>query len=154
MYIDLVSHDFTEFTCQIAVARTSSAVLIEVVRAGILVFFLNLQERLSAFYHGVWCQHVAAVVQAFSRVWLFATPCTTKCQASVSFTISQSLLKLMSIGSVMPSNHRILCHPSPPALNLSQLLGGPEGRPELTPYPSFHSDHHLPISLDPLFTDN
>ena len=53
MYIDLVSHDFTEFTCQIAVARTSSAVLIEVVRAGILVFFLNLHERLSAFYHGV-----------------------------------------------------------------------------------------------------
>ena len=121
MYIDLVSHDFTEFTCQIAVARTSSAVLIEVVRAGILVFFLNLQERLSAFYHGVWCQHVAAVVQAFSRVWLFATPCTTKRQASVSFTISQSLLKLMSIELMMPSQP--LLPTPPPALSLSQDQG-------------------------------
>ena len=36
---------------------------------------------------------------------------TTACQASLSFTISQSLLKLMSIESVMPSNHLIFCHP-------------------------------------------
>ena len=41
----------------------------------------------------------------------FATPWTAAPQASLSFTISQSLLKLMSIGSVMPSNHLILCHP-------------------------------------------
>ena len=41
----------------------------------------------------------------------FATSWTTACQASLSFTISQSLLKLMSIESVMPSNHLILCHP-------------------------------------------
>ena len=40
------------------------------------------------------------------------TPWTAACQASLSFTISQSLLKLMSIESVMPSNHLILCHPS------------------------------------------
>ena len=39
------------------------------------------------------------------------TPCTAACQASLSLTISQSLLKLMSIESVMPSNHLILCHP-------------------------------------------
>ena len=52
-----------------------------------------------------------AVAQSLSRVQLFATPCTTACQASLSFTISQSLLKLMSIESVMPSNHLILCHP-------------------------------------------
>ena len=39
------------------------------------------------------------------------TPWTTACQASLSFTISQSLLKLMSIESVMPSNHLILCRP-------------------------------------------
>ena len=38
-------------------------------------------------------------------------PWTAACQASLSFTISQSLLKLMSIESVMPSNHLILCHP-------------------------------------------
>ena len=47
----------------------------------------------------------------FSYVQLFALPWTTPRQASLSFTISQSLLKLMSIESVMPSNHFILCHP-------------------------------------------
>ena len=45
-----------------------------------------------------------------SRVQFFATPWTTALQASLSFTISQSLLKLMSIVSVMPFNHLILCH--------------------------------------------
>ena len=44
-------------------------------------------------------------------VWLFATPWTAACQASLSITNSQSLLKLMSIESVMPSNHLILCRP-------------------------------------------
>ena len=42
---------------------------------------------------------------------LFATPWTAACQASLSITNSQSLLKLMSIELVMPSNHLILCHP-------------------------------------------
>ena len=46
-----------------------------------------------------------------SHVQLFATPWTTACQASQSITNSQSLLKLMSIKSVMPSNHLILCCP-------------------------------------------
>ena len=46
-----------------------------------------------------------------SHVLLFATPWTVAHQPSLSFTISQSLLKLMSIESVMPSNHLILCHP-------------------------------------------
>ena len=46
-----------------------------------------------------------------SHVRLFATPWTTKHQASLSITISWSLHKLMSIESVMPSNHLILCHP-------------------------------------------
>ena len=49
------------------------------------------------------------VVQSLSRVRLFAIPWTAACQASLSFTISQSLLKLMCIRSVMPSNHLILC---------------------------------------------
>ena len=47
----------------------------------------------------------------FSHVWLFVTPWTAACQASLSFTISWSLLKLMSIELVMPSNHLILCLP-------------------------------------------
>ena len=51
------------------------------------------------------------VVKWLGRVWLFVTPWTAACQASLSFTISQNLLKLMSIESVMPSNHLILCHP-------------------------------------------
>ena len=51
------------------------------------------------------------VIQSFSPVWLFVTPWTAACQASLPFTISWSLLKLMSIESVMPPNHLILCHP-------------------------------------------
>ena len=47
----------------------------------------------------------------FSHVRLFATPWTTACQASLSITNSRSVPKLMSIESVMPSNHLILCHP-------------------------------------------
>ena len=50
-------------------------------------------------------------VQSLSRVRLLSTPWTTACQASLSFTISWSLLKLMSIESVMPPNHLIFCHP-------------------------------------------
>ena len=50
-------------------------------------------------------------VQSLSRVRLFVTPWTAACQASLSITSSWSLLNLMSIKSVMPSNHLILCHP-------------------------------------------
>ena len=50
-------------------------------------------------------------VQSLSRVRLFAIPWTEACQASLSITNSQSLLKFMSIESVMPSNHLILHHP-------------------------------------------
>ena len=50
-------------------------------------------------------------VQSLSRVQLFATPWTAARQASLSITNSRSLLKLMSIKSVMPSNHLILCRP-------------------------------------------
>ena len=50
-------------------------------------------------------------VQSLSHVQLFVTRWTAALQASLSLTNSQSLLKLMSIRSVMPSNHLILCHP-------------------------------------------
>ena len=53
----------------------------------------------------------AVVVQSLSCVWLFATSWTAAHQAFLSFTISQSLLKLISIEPVMPSNHLILHHP-------------------------------------------
>ena len=58
----------------------------------------------------VWV-HFVVVVQLLHRVWLFVGPWTARHQASLSFTISQSLLKLMSIESVMPSNHLVLCCP-------------------------------------------
>ena len=51
------------------------------------------------------------VVQLLSHVRIFATPWTAAHQASLSFNISRSLLKVMSIKSVMPSNHLILCCP-------------------------------------------
>ena len=56
------------------------------------------------------CNPMDYSVQSLSRVWLFATPWTAAGEASLSITNSRSLLKLMSIESVMPSNHLILCH--------------------------------------------
>ena len=70
-------------------------------------------------------------VQLLSCVWLYVTPWTAACQASLSITNSRSLLKLMSIESVMPSNHFILCRPlllppiifpASPSLPMSQFL--------------------------------
>ena len=66
------------------------------------------------------------VVPSLSRLQLFVTPWTAACQASLSFNVFWSLLKLISIDLVMPSNHLILCtRPlpstlSPPDFNLSQ----------------------------------
>ena len=55
--------------------------------------------------------HQFSSVQLLSHVQLFVTPWTVACQASLPITNSWSLLKLMSIESVMPSKHLILCHP-------------------------------------------
>ena len=71
-----------------------------------LTNFIN--EPLSAI---VWVFLVVVVVQLLSHVQVFVIPWTVALQASLSFTISCSLVKLMSIESVMPSNHLILCHP-------------------------------------------
>ena len=54
---------------------------------------------------------VVVVVLSLSHVWLFITPWAAACQASLSFSISQSLCKLISIGSMMPSNHLIFYYP-------------------------------------------
>ena len=56
------------------------------------------------------CRSFFCSVQPISHVWHFAAPWTAACQASLSITNSWCLLKLMSIESVMPSNHLILCH--------------------------------------------
>ena len=65
-------------------------------------------------------------VQLLSRVWLFATPWIAARQASLSITNSQSLLRLTSIESVMPSSHLILCHP---LSSWPQSLPAPESFP-------------------------
>ena len=64
---------------------------------------------------------LVVVFQLLSYVHLFAIPWTVAHQTSLSFTVAQSLIKLMSIELMMPSNHLILSPPSPPALHLSQL---------------------------------
>ena len=72
-------------------------------------------------------------VQLLSRVQLFVTPWTAACQASLSITNTQSLLKLMSIKSVMPSNHLILCHPLllPPSVFSSSRVFSNESAPRI-----------------------
>ena len=59
----------------------------------------------------IYSNELKTSVQLLSHVWLFVTPWNAACQASLSITSSQSLLKLMSIESVMSSNHLILCCP-------------------------------------------
>ena len=68
----------------------------------------NTTMRLCAL-HNCMAFHISSV-QSLSHVWLFAAPWTAACQASLSITNSQSLLILMSIDSVIPSNHFIPCH--------------------------------------------
>ena len=67
-----------------------------------------------------WCVVLRknSVVQSLSCVQLFVTPWTAAHQSSLSFTISWSLLKLMSFELVMPSNHLILCCPLPLVLSV------------------------------------
>ena len=66
---------------------------------------LHPQEQITFAYLQILCKLL------FSHVQFFPTPWTATRQASLSFTISRILLKLMSIELVMPSNHLILCHP-------------------------------------------
>ena len=67
-------------------------------------------RTLSYEFRGGYTQSISSV-QSLSHVRLFATPWIAACQASLSITNSQSLLKLISIESVMPSSPLILCHP-------------------------------------------
>ena len=62
-------------------------------------------------HHRYYMIDILFVVQLLSRVWFFVTPCTAAHWAFLSFTISQSFLKLMSIELVTPSNRLILCRP-------------------------------------------
>ena len=73
-----------------------------------MIFFLTVMHLRSI--SSAWLL-LAFVIQLLSHVQLFATPWPTAHQASLSLTISQSLPKLISIESMMPSNHLILCCP-------------------------------------------
>ena len=73
-------------------------------------FYVCGREVGVMFYHSL-VHHQFSSVQSLSPVWLFATPWTAACQASLSITNSQSPPEPMSIESVMPSDHLILCHP-------------------------------------------
>ena len=101
----------------------SSSICHEVIGlyAMILSFFLmsSFKTAFSLFYshqEALWflyalCHSRGCCCLVTRHVWLFVTPWTTAHQASLSFTISLSLLKLMSIELMMPSTHLILCHP-------------------------------------------
>ena len=69
------------------------------------------RQRMRWLYGITDSMDIMLLLSRFSRVQLFMTPMDTACQASLSITNFWSLLKLMSIESVMPSNHLILCRP-------------------------------------------
>ena len=95
----------------------------------LLVFIFGI-ALFTAFYTVLWTSAHSSLgpqfssVQSLSSVWLFATPLIAARQASLSMTNSQSSLRLMSIESVMPSSHLILCrpllllHPIPPSIRV------------------------------------
>ena len=77
-----------------------------------IYFILELESLDSLFpYELSSFSFIQFLVHSLSRVQLFVIPWTAALQASLSITSSWSLLKLMSIESVMPSNHLLLCHP-------------------------------------------
>ena len=82
----------------------------------VFLFLFGKEDPPMPFY---WLPQFSSV-QALSRVWLFATPWTATCQASLSITNAQSLLKLRPIASVAPPT---ISSPSPPTFNLSQHQG-------------------------------
>ena len=94
-WYDMVSYHLSVFLFLTYFTQMTISRSVHIAANGIISFFLQLSN----------------VVQSLSRVWFFLTPWTAAQQASLSFTISRSLLKLMFIESVMPSNHFILCHP-------------------------------------------
>ena len=89
------------------------------IHASIYSAFLRIRKITSVLGSWTWWKDLKytvsiiqfSSVQSLSRVWLFATPWISARQESLSISNSRSSLKLMSIESVMPSNHLILCHP-------------------------------------------
>ena len=82
------------------------------------IFFLIATQRNFSFIQNCLSFQLGACSEL-----LYSAPWTAAHQTPLSFTVSQSLLKLMSIKSMMPSNHLILCRSPSPAFNLSQHQG-------------------------------
>ena len=106
---------FTQFRTSVNHTQTSVK---SIWRLGVLRFYLEFcclvhQGNLISSWSicSLCVSPSLSIVQSLICVQLFVTPWTAACQAFLSFTISWSLLKVMSIESVMPSNHLILCHP-------------------------------------------
>ena len=109
-----------------------------------LCFVQQKIKNLGRWYLEFWdsmCVYacVFSSVQVLRHVWLFVTPWTEALQASLSITNSQGLLKLMSIESVMPSNHLILCH---------SLLLLPSIFPSIRVFSSVSSSHQVAKVLE------
>ena len=97
-----------------AVVRIYNAILLSHTKECIWLSSNEVDERRA--YYTEWSKserekQIEYSAQSLSRVWLFATPWTAARQGSLSITNSRSLLKLMSIESVIPSNYLILCRP-------------------------------------------
>ena len=117
-YIQLychVAHLLCLHTLQVAVGlnKELDPVVLQSTKAFLSPVFLHYRKQASFSLHDLpWVpMGKFSSVQLLSRVRLFATPWTAAHQASLSITSSRSLLKLMSIKWVMPSNHLILCRP-------------------------------------------
>ena len=97
------------------VLGTSSEFILFCISEFLFGSFNNFYLFIGILYLLRYCSHsyfpFVAVVQLLSCVQVFVTPWTAAGQASLSFIISRSLLNLMSIESVITSNHLILCHP-------------------------------------------
>ena len=96
-----------------AVVRIYNAILLSHTKECIWLSSNEVDERRA--YYTEWSKserekQIEYSAQSLSRVWLFATPWTAARQGSLSITNSRSLLKLMYIELVVPSNHLILCH--------------------------------------------
>ena len=89
------------------------SLIVEAYQMAIITINSKMKKSFNSItFSSIWSlEFVVVVVQSLSCIQLFATPWTAAHQASLSFTISLSLLKLMSIESVIPFNHLILCHP-------------------------------------------